>query len=438
MHRNVKRIYKILSQKKYNTFCSIFVLWSSVILLCSYWSLNFCGIAFGLNKITSHLKHDSTSTKSLHVKQQIKVSNLIAKKKRYHIKYNHSSNFIYQDKYAGLVVDENTGMIIYECHAKQLRYPASLVKMMTLYLTFDAIENGNLNPRNCVYISYKASRQEPSNLSLSRGDCIPLVTAINAIVVKSANDVAWALAEAISGNVAKFVNLMNKKAHQLGMYNTVFSNPNGLHNNSQVTTAYDMARLALALRKNHGRYYNIFKQKYFIFRGKKIHGHNHLLHKYYGADGLKTGYTSISGFNIVTSTKRKKGNLIGVVMGGNSASARDHHMMRLLDYAYAKLNVYHNTSHKYHNNNSIIQKRSSDVTENNNYINIYDHYSTISNGDIATNRTKMHNMHTDVTTKIRNENAFDVLKIEEHKKYISKQKKFCSTFGRTKNVKKKL
>lgn len=240
-------------------------------------------------------------------------------------------------QYPALVVNATTGDIIYEHKATQIRHPASLVKMMTLYLAFEAMDYGKLNTKRCVHISRQASRQERSSLSLSAGDCVPLMDIIHGVAVKSANDAAWALAEAVSGSVGKFVYSMNRKAQQLGMTQTVFRNPNGLHHPEQVTTARDVARLALALRRDYNHYYKIFKKRAFVFRGRKITGHNHVLDRYYGADGLKTGYTKASGFNLVTSTNRPNGALIGVVMGGPSASARDMYMMKLLDSAYLTL-----------------------------------------------------------------------------------------------------
>lgn len=245
--------------------------------------------------------------------------------------------FIHSDKYAALVVDAKTGEVLYERNAGEPRYPASLVKMMTLYLTFEAIDQGKLSFKKCVRISKAASQQEKTNLSLSHGDCVSLKDALYGVAIKSANDMAWALAEAIAKNEKHFVRLMNRKAKQLGMMRTVFSNPNGLHHSAQVTTAYDMARLAIALHRDYGHHYKIFRHKSFIFRNKVIRGHNRVLNLYNGADGLKTGYTKMSGFNLVTSTHRANGDLVAVVFGGSSASARDSHMISLLNNAYIRL-----------------------------------------------------------------------------------------------------
>ncbi|CAL7959119.1 serine-type D-Ala-D-Ala carboxypeptidase (penicillin-binding protein 5/6) [Alphaproteobacteria bacterium] len=242
--------------------------------------------------------------------------------------------------YAAIIVNADTFEILYSRNAQDLRYPASLIKMMTLYLTFDALEKGKLCLKQKILMSQTASQQPKSNLDLAPKDKISVRDAIYSIIVKSANDVSYAIAEAIGGgSVDKFVSMMNNKARQLGLKNTRFMNPNGLHHELQVTTAHDMARLALALQVHFPQYYHLFSTPFFKFRGKTILSHNHILKMYKDADGLKTGFTNASGFNLVTSARRPEGRLIGVVLGGQTARIRDVHMVELLQVAYGKLHT---------------------------------------------------------------------------------------------------
>ena len=246
--------------------------------------------------------------------------------------------------YASVVMDVNTGKILFSRNAYQQRYPASLTKMMTLYLTFNALKQKKLYPLQKLTVSKEASRQPKSNINLKAGQKITVRQAIHAVIVKSANDASTTLSEAIAGNTKKFVMLMNKTAKRLKMNNTKFQNPHGLHDVGQYTTATDMAKLATALKKDCTRYYHLFSMKSFIYRGKEIKGHNMVLKRYKWADGLKTGYVDASGFNLATSTKHPKGNLVAVVMGGQTPRIRDNHMIELLDNAYAKLDHRHKKS----------------------------------------------------------------------------------------------
>jgi D-alanyl-D-alanine carboxypeptidase len=255
------------------------------------------------------------------------------KKQRSH----HVSSQVAKDKFSALVVDANTGKILYENNADATHYPASLTKMMTLYLTFDALKSGKLKMNDYIPVSAKAAGQVPTNINLNAGDSLPVRTAIESIIVRSANDSAMALAEALGSNENNFANMMIKKARLLGMSNTIFRNPNGLPNPKQITTAYDMARLGIALRRDFPQYYPMFKLTEFTYNGVTYQGHNHVMARYDGVDGIKTGYIRASGFNLVTSVKRDDYSLVGVVMGGTSIASRDDAMIEMLDNAFAKL-----------------------------------------------------------------------------------------------------
>ncbi len=241
--------------------------------------------------------------------------------------------------YASIVINSRTGKVLFSKNADQKRYPASLTKMMTLYLTFDALKNKKLYPLKKLKVSKYASEQPKSNIDLKAGNKITVRKAIHAIIVKSANDAAVVLGESVAGNRKKFINLMNKTAKKLGMNDTSFQNAHGLHHEKQYTTARDMAKLAIALKKDFPKYYHLFSMTSFKYRGKEIHGHNRVLQRYEWIDGLKTGYINASGFNLATSAKKPEGNLVAIVMGGQTARIRDDHMVNLLDNAYARLSI---------------------------------------------------------------------------------------------------
>lgn len=242
-------------------------------------------------------------------------------------------------KYASLVVNATTGEILHKYNAEQQRHPASLTKMMTIYLALQSIKMHKFNMNSAIRISKKAASQSPSKMWLKPGQSITMRDAIYALIVRSANDVAVAVAEAISGSESAFAYLMTDTAHKLGMKNTTFQNASGLHHEEQVTTAYDMAKLGIALRRDFPEYYHMFSKRSFIYKGAVINGHNRVVERYKGADGLKTGYIVASGYNLVTSAKRPEGSIIGVVLGGQTAPARDAHMVALLDGGFAKLGV---------------------------------------------------------------------------------------------------
>lgn len=237
-------------------------------------------------------------------------------------------------KYASIVMDAQTGTVFEEYNADARSYPASLTKMMTLYLTFEALKAGRLKTLQRLDVSYTAAAQRPSKLDLMAGQTITVEQAILALTVKSANDAAVVLAEALAGSEPRFAQLMTQKARELGMSSTTFRNASGLPNPGQTTTARDMATLARALIRDFPQYYHYFSAREFDFDGTTIPTHNHLLSRYEGADGIKTGYIHASGYNLVASAMRDGRRLIGVVLGGRTSSMRDHSMMHLLNVAF--------------------------------------------------------------------------------------------------------
>lgn len=243
----------------------------------------------------------------------------------------------YAPKFSSIVINAKTGQMLTGENPDAARYPASLTKMMTLYLTFDALKKGTLRMEQSLPVSAKAASQPQTNISLDAGDRLPLKTAIESVVVRSANDSSMVLAEALGDSQANFAQMMTNKARQLGMKNTVFRNPNGLPDPGQRTTAYDMARLGIALRRDFPEYYHFFSVTEFEYRGVTYPGHNRVMERYDGADGIKTGYIRASGFNLVTSVKRGGYNIVAVIMGGSSASVRDQMMIDMLDRTFAQL-----------------------------------------------------------------------------------------------------
>ncbi|PWC53102.1 D-alanyl-D-alanine carboxypeptidase [Azospirillum sp. TSO22-1] len=240
-------------------------------------------------------------------------------------------------RYEAIVIDARTGEVLHEHDADALTPPASLTKMMTLYLTFDALDEGRLTLDQALPVSEYASSQSPTKLGLRPGSTIRVEQAILGLVTKSANDAAVVLAEALGGSEARFAETMTRKARELGMKRTVFRNPNGLPNPEQVSTARDFAVLSQALLKDHPKYYPYFSRRNFVYGGRSLRNHNRLMLRYEGMDGIKTGYTVASGFNLAASVARDGHRLIAVVMGGKSAVSRDNRMAVLLDEAFAKL-----------------------------------------------------------------------------------------------------
>ena len=240
-------------------------------------------------------------------------------------------------RYAAVVIDADSGAVLHGERSTARRYPASLTKMMTVYLIFERLRSGKYKLSTRMKVPHRATLQPPSRLGLKRGSTITVRDAIRALVVKSANDVATTVAYFIAGSERKFARVMNRKAQQLGMHRTSFRNASGLWHSKQWTTARDMARLARALMRNFPQYYDYFSLKSFKFRGRTYRSHNRLLRRYSGADGLKTGYISKSGFNLAFSAVRNGRRLITVVMGGRTAHSRDRHVAKLTNRIFARL-----------------------------------------------------------------------------------------------------
>ena len=230
-----------------------------------------------------------------------------------------------------MVVDGHTGKILYSRQGDKLRFPASLTKIMTLYLLFDYMEAGKFHAGSSLKVSPNASKQQPSKLGLKPGQTIRVRDAIRALVTKSANDVAVTVAENISGSEAKFSKLMTAKARKIGMRRTVFKNASGLPHKQQVTTARDMIIMANRLMFDHPEKYKNFSRKYFKYKGKKYRNHNRLLFDYKGTDGIKTGYTRASGFNLLANVRRGNKHLIAVVFGGKTSKRRNAAMRSILN-----------------------------------------------------------------------------------------------------------
>lgn len=253
--------------------------------------------------------------------------------------FQNSANAAVNQKYASIVMDADTGMILHQRYADKILHPASLTKMMTLMMVFDAIERGEMHLRDRVVISNRAASMVPSKLGLPAGSTIRVEDAIYSLVTKSANDIAVALAEKIKGSESRFAAYMTQKARSIGMSNTRFTNASGLHNPDQVTTARDMAKLSQHMIRHYPQYYHYFSTRKFTYRGKTYRNHNRLMERYDGMDGLKTGYINASGFNLAASAVRSNRRIIGVVFGGRSSRTRNAHMEKLLDQGFEQLNA---------------------------------------------------------------------------------------------------
>jgi D-alanyl-D-alanine carboxypeptidase len=250
--------------------------------------------------------------------------------------------------YSSLILEEESGKILSETRSDEIAYPASLVKVMTLYLTFEALEKHKLAMNQKLTISERGeeiARVNKSNSAhLRAGDKITVKEAIQGVIVKSFNESAVTLAEAVAGDEWNFARQMNEKAAELGMINTSFRNASGLHDEGQYTTSYDLARLAVAIKKNFPQYYHLFALKEFKYRGTKYKTHNHVLLDYKGAEGMKTGFTRASGFNLITSAKKRDKHLISILLGCASYQSRDRMTKELLNKSFQKLSKPHSTS----------------------------------------------------------------------------------------------
>ncbi len=234
-------------------------------------------------------------------------------------------------KYAAIVIDANTGKVLHSSHADARRYPASLTKMMTLYMVFEALDTKRISKNSRITFSAYASGRPPSKLGIKPGDSITVETAIYALVTKSANDVATAVGEFLGGSEANFARMMTVKARQLGMDSTRFRNASGLPDSEQVTTARDMATLGLALREHFPHHFKVFATRSFQYGNRRYGNHNRLLGHVNGVDGIKTGYTRASGFNLVTSAGSGNRRIVAVVMGGNTGKSRNAAMTTLVN-----------------------------------------------------------------------------------------------------------
>ena len=243
----------------------------------------------------------------------------------------------YAAKYAAIVIEEDSGRVLFARNADKLRYPASLTKIMTLYLLFEDIEAGRLTMKSRIPVSKVAAGRSPSKLYLKPGQSISAEQATYALVTKSANDVATAIAEKLAGTEREFAKRMTRKARALGMSRTTFRNASGLPHSKQRSTARDMARLAIAMRRDFPQYFRYFSTKSFNWKGRKFGNHNKLLSKFSGTDGIKTGYINASGFNLVATVKRNNVRLIGVVFGGKTSRSRDAHMMDILARQFKRI-----------------------------------------------------------------------------------------------------
>ena len=240
-------------------------------------------------------------------------------------------------RYAAIVVEAKTGRVLHATNADTRNYPASLTKIMTLFMTFEALKTRKLKLKQKLRVSSVAEGRSPSKLGLRRGETITVDTAIKALATKSANDVATVLAEALGGTERKFAVMMTKRARALGMKYTTFRNASGLPNRAQFSTARDMAILARAVLYGHPNMYRHFSRRKFTYKGRTYKNHNRLMARYKGMDGIKTGYIRASGFNLVASARRDGKRIIAVVFGGKTSKRRDRQVARLLNRGFASL-----------------------------------------------------------------------------------------------------
>jgi D-alanyl-D-alanine carboxypeptidase len=237
----------------------------------------------------------------------------------------------YHPPYAALVVDDHSGQVLHEVSADEPRHPASLTKIMTLYLLFEQLEYGNLKLDTPLPTSAHAAAQPPTRLGLGPGQTIRVEDAIKGLVTKSANDAAAVVAEAIAGTEEEFAQRMTRKARALGMSGTTYVNASGLPADEQITTARDQITLGRAIQMRFPQYYAYFSTPFFIYRGRAMNNHNNLQRTVAGVDGIKTGYTEASGYNLVASVRRNNRHLVCVVLGGTSNGARDARMRQLIE-----------------------------------------------------------------------------------------------------------
>jgi D-alanyl-D-alanine carboxypeptidase len=253
---------------------------------------------------------------------------------RHHHRHHNSRHVAaprYNPPFASIVVDANSGRVMQATNADSPRHPASLTKMMTLYLLFERLASGKMKLSTEMPVSAHAAAMAPTKLGLKPGEHLSVSDAINGIVTQSANDAAVVVAEAIGGSETEFAQQMTAKARALGMMHTSYHNASGLPDDRQITTARDESILARALQDRFPQYFHYFSLRAFVYNGRRMRNHNHLLGRVDGVDGMKTGYIHESGFNIVTDVKRNGRHLIVAVFGGRSARVRDAHVIDLID-----------------------------------------------------------------------------------------------------------
>ena len=237
-------------------------------------------------------------------------------------------------RYAAIVVDAESGEVLFERHADHRRYPASITKVMTLYLTFEALAEGKVKLDDVLTVSAHAASEPPSKLGLAAGQTITLDDAMHAVAVRSANDMAMVIAEHIGGSQSGFATRMTQKARELGMTQTRYYNPNGLPDSRQVTTARDLSILARAVMRDYPQYYRYFGRQDWVYNGREYRNTNGLLRGGAGYDGMKTGYTNASGYNLAASAVRDGRRLITIVLGGRSTASRNQHVAALMDTGF--------------------------------------------------------------------------------------------------------
>ena len=299
-------------------------------------AVGLCRLAVGLVFVATVAAPSAADAQSSSTKRAVPPSKARAASKSI---VNNASPWVPNPSVSGktayLIVDATSGREIYSDQADELRHPASLTKLMTIYLTFSALDSGRLSLGDSLPVSSNALNAPPTKMGLTPGGSVSVRDAAMALITRSANDAAVVLAEALGGDEPSFARTMTQKARQLGMTSTVFRNASGLPNREQVTTARDLARLANALLRDFPHYYAVFSVQSYPYRGRPLDNHNRMLGNYDGADGLKTGYTAASGFNLAMSAMRDNRRLIGVVMGGQSSSSRDRQMADLMDRGFA-------------------------------------------------------------------------------------------------------
>src|SRR3954451_2400546 len=252
-----------------------------------------------------------------------------ARRYRRHVRH-YEARTSYSPSFASIIVDGNSGAVLQSTNPDASRHPASLTKIMTLYLLFERLEAGKMKLETEMDVSEHASDQAPTKLGLKPGQTLKVEDAIKGLVTRSANDASVVIAEAIAGDEDEFAKLMTRKARALGMTRTIYRNASGLPNDEQITTARDQATLGRAIQDRFPRYYRYFSMTAFTYHGHSIRNHNRLLGKVEGVDGIKTGYTRASGFNLVSSMRLGNRHLVGVVLGGRSGGSRDAIMRNLL------------------------------------------------------------------------------------------------------------